>query len=236
MLVRVISDVHGNLAALKAVLGHPDGSGADCTVCLGDTVGYGSHPIDCINLVRQECDEIVAGNHDRGAAGLISISSFNHDGQKAIQWTRTQLSTEHVNWLKNLPLQIFHCGIQLTHASPEHPDSWIYILNSRSAVDAILAAGDNLCVYGHTHIPMHWTRGGECSSEPAGEFPPAAIINCGSVGQPRDGDPRSAYMLLDTEKRTFRHVRVEYNIEAAAGAIRAAGLPEHLAGRLFLGK
>lgn len=236
MLIRVLSDVHGNLAALKAVLDHSDGLPADRTVCLGDTVGYGSHPGDCINLVRQISDETVAGNHDHGAAGLMSISSFNFDGQKAIEWTRTQLEEDHVKWLQALPLQVFFYGINLTHASPVNPASWIYILTSSDAADAMLASGEYLSVYGHTHIAMQWTRNGNCSGEETGSIEDVSIINCGSVGQPRDGDSRAAYLLLDTDKKTFRHVRVDYDIAAAASAIRTAGLPEHLAGRLFLGK
>ncbi len=236
MLIRVISDVHGNLAALKAVLAHPDGLKAGETLCLGDTVGYGSHPVDCINIVKQHCGHVVAGNHYHGAAGLMSISSFNFDGQRAIEWTRTQLEEDHVTWLKQLPLRTFFQGILLTHGSPDDPGGWTYVLNSYTARDAVLAAEGYPSIYGHTHIPMQWTRTGDCSSEPAGTFAEAALINCGSVGQPRDGDPRAAYLLLNTEERTFRHVRVEYDIHRAASAIRAAGLPEHLAGRLFLGK
>lgn len=236
MLIRIISDVHGNLAALKAVLAHPDGQTADRTVCLGDTVGYGSHPSSCINLVRQICDEVVAGNHDFGAAGLMSVSSFNFDGQRAIEWTRTQLDEEHIQWLTDLPVQAFFYGINLTHASPVNPRSWIYIMTAPDAIDAVLASGDYLSIYGHTHIPMQWTRIGDCSGAESGSLEDVSLINCGSVGQPRDGDPRAAYLLLDTNEMTFRHVRVEYDVEAAAQAIRAAGLPEHLAGRLLLGK
>ena len=236
MLIRVISDVHGNLAALKAVLDHAQGIEADRTVCLGDTVGYGSHPGACVNLVRQISDETVAGNHDYGAAGLMSISSFNIDGQKAIEWTRTRLEEDQVLWLQELPLQTFFYGINLTHASPANPSSWTYIMTAANASEAVLATGEYLSIYGHTHFAMQWTRSGDCSGDETGTTDEVAMINCGSVGQPRDGDPRAAYLLLDTEKRTFRHIRVEYDIEAAAVAIRAAGLPEHLAGRLFLGK
>jgi len=236
MLIRVISDVHGNLAALKAVMEHSQGKAADRTVCLGDTVGYCSHPADCINLVRAECEEVVAGNHDFGAAGLMSISSFNFDGQKAIEWTRTQLCEDHVDWLKDLPLQAYYCGINLTHASPASPASWTYIMNSAAALDAVAASGEYLSIYGHTHFPMQWTRDGDCSGEPRGSIREVAMINCGSVGQPRDGDPRAAYLLIDTVEMTFSHIRVDYDIEAAATAIRSAGLPDHLAGRLFLGK
>jgi len=236
MLIRVISDIHGNLAALKAVLDDPPGREAERTVCLGDTVGYGSHPSACINLVRQISDETVAGNHDFGAAGLMSISSFNQDGRRAIEWTRTQLEEEQVQWLSELPLQTFFYGINLTHASPADPDSWIYVLTSQHAVNASLASGEYVSVYGHTHIAMQWTRTGDCSGGEEGSFLDYPLINCGSVGQPRDGDPRAAYLLLNTEDKTFRHVRVDYDIQAAASAIRAAGLPDFLAGRLFLGK
>lgn len=238
MLIRVLSDIHGNLPALKAVLAHGAGQKADSTVCLGDTVGYGSHPIECINLVRKVCDEVVAGNHDQGAAGLISISHFNSDGQKAIEWTRAELSQipDRVEWLKSLPVQTFHCGISFSHASVAEPASWIYIMNSATAVQAVLAAGEYISVYGHTHIPMQWNRYGNCSAKPAGLFSEAALINCGSVGQPRDGNPMAAYLLLNTDERTFRHVRVKYDVYAAATAIIDAGLPEYLARRLHLGK
>jgi diadenosine tetraphosphatase ApaH/serine/threonine PP2A family protein phosphatase len=236
VLIRFLSDVHGNLAALKSVLNHKTGAKADLTVCLGDIVGYGSHPGDCMNIIKAECQHSVAGNHDHGAAGLLSVDSFNHDGRVAMEWTRTQLESQQTQWLQSLPLQLIIHGLSMTHASPESPGSWIYIMNSVAAADAALAAGECLSIYGHTHIPMQWTRTGDCSCEPEGLLCEAAIINCGSVGQPRDGDPRAAYLLVDTDERTFTHVRVEYDIEAAAAAVRAAGLPEFLAGRLFLGK
>jgi diadenosine tetraphosphatase ApaH/serine/threonine PP2A family protein phosphatase len=236
MLIRVLSDIHGNLSALKAVLEDPAGLKADNTICLGDTLGYGSHPVECMNIVRKECDEVLAGNHDLGAAGLISVSNFNSDGQSAIEWTRTQIDQTGLNWLKSLSLQSFYYGISLSHASVVNPASWIYILNSSTALDAIIASGEFLSVYGHTHIPMQWDRMGNCSCEPVGTIPEIALVNCGSVGQPRDGDPRAAYLLLNTDEQTFKHVRVSYDINAAAAAIRAAGLPDYLAGRLYLGK
>jgi diadenosine tetraphosphatase ApaH/serine/threonine PP2A family protein phosphatase len=236
MIIRVLSDIHGNLAALKAVLSDSAGALADSTVCLGDIVGYGSHPVECINVIRKECHVVVAGNHDQGAAGLIGVSNFNRDGQTAIEWTRTQISLEQVDWISALPLHTFYYGISFSHASMKDPQSWIYILNRQSAVDAVLATGKYLSVYGHTHVPMQWDRLGSCSDKPAGTFSDYSLVNCGSVGQPRDGDPRAAYLLINTEERTFRHVRVEYNVQSAANAILEAGLPENLAKRLHLGK
>ncbi len=236
MLIRVLSDIHGNLAALKKVLEDTAGLKADSTVCLGDIVGYGSHPVECVNIVRKECDEVVAGNHDLGAAGLIGISHFNRDGQAAIEWTRTQVSPEQIDWISSLPLQTFYYGISLSHASVKDPSSWIYILNRQNAIDAVLASGEYLSLYGHTHIPMQWDRLGSCSDKMSGSLDSFSLINCGSVGQPRDGDPRAAYLLLDTEQKTFKHVRVMYNVQSAANAILEAGLPENLAKRLHLGK
>lgn len=236
MLLRVLSDIHGNLAALKAVLEDAAGVKADSTVCLGDIAGYGSHPIECIEIIKRECDEVVAGNHDLGAAGLIGISHFNPDGRVAIEWVRTQLEKQNADWIKSLPLQTFYYGISLSHASVKDPSSWIYILNSAAAIDAVLAAGEYLSIYGHTHISMQWNRLGDCSDRPAGTFADYSLLNCGSVGQPRDGDPRAAYLLVNTEERTFRHVRVKYDVHAAATAILDAGLPINLAKRLYLGK
>ena len=236
MLLRVFSDVHGNLPALIAVLDDSSGMKADKTICLGDTVGYGANPVECAYIVRDICDEVIAGNHDLGAAALISISHFNHDGQKAIEWTRKQFEQDYVDWINTLPLQLNCHGIKMSHASVVNPSSWIYIHNSATAIDAILATGECLSIYGHTHIPMQWNRMGRCSDKPAGLFSDYSLINCGSVGQPRDGDPRAAYLLVNTEERTFRHVRVKYDVEAAASSINEAGLPGNLAGRLYLGK
>ena len=236
MLIRVISDIHGNLAALKAVLDDPAGKKADSTVCLGDIVGYGSHPGDCINIIRKVCDEVVVGNHDLGAAGMIGVSHFNPDGQRAIEWTREKINKEHIEWINSLPLQTFYYGISFSHASLKDPSSWIYILNSSAAVDAILMAGEYISIYGHTHQPMQWNRFGDCSSKDEGPLSDYSLINCGSVGQPRDGDSRAAYLLLDSEKQTFQHMRVNYDVRAASTAIIEAGLPENLAKRLFLGK
>ncbi|MCK5785879.1 MAG: metallophosphoesterase family protein [Candidatus Sabulitectum sp.] len=236
MLIRVISDVHGNLVALKAVLDDPAGKKADSTICLGDVVGYGSHPGDCINIIRKVCDEVVAGNHDLGAAGMIGVSHFNPDGRKAIEWTREKISQEHIEWINSLPRQTFYHGISFSHASLKEPSSWNYILNSTAAVDAILVAGEYISIYGHTHMPMQWNRFGDCSSKDEGHLPDYSLINCGSVGQPRDGDSRAAYLLLDIEKQTFQHMRVNYDVHAASTAIIEAGLPKNLAKRLFLGK
>ena len=136
MLLRVLSDIHGNLAALKAVLEDSSGVNADTTICLGDIVGYGSHPVECINIVRKISDQVVAGNHDLGAAGLISISHFNTDGQAAIEWTRRQLSLPQTEWIKSLPIQSSYHGISISHSSIQNPSSWIYILNSSTALEA----------------------------------------------------------------------------------------------------
>ncbi len=236
MLIRVISDIHSNLTALKAVLEDSAGTEAEKTICLGDITGYGSHPAECMNLVKKVCDEVITGNHDQGAAGLIGVSHFNPDGRSAIEWTRTQLKQHHLDWIKTLPLQTFYHGISLSHASIKSPSSWTYILNTTEAYEAIMEAGRYVSLYGHTHIGMQWNRRGGCSDKSHGYLADWPLINCGSVGQPRDGDPRAAYLLVNTEKGTFQHVRVRYSVRLAANAIIESGLPENLAKRLYLGK
>ncbi len=236
MLIRVISDIHSNLVALKTVLDDPSGVNADVTICLGDVVGYGSHPVECINIVKKNCEVVVAGNHDMGAAGLLSISNFSLPGREAIRWTRTKISENHIDWINTLPLQTFFHGLHLSHASPVAPSAWIYLNDQQKALDALRTVGYYVSLYGHTHIPMHWNRFGECSDRAAGILPEPGLINCGSVGQPRDGDPRAAYLLINTDEKTFRHVRVNYDVRRAYEAIIDAGLPEILAKRLLVGK
>ncbi len=236
MLIRVISDIHSNLVALKTVLDDSSGVNADITICLGDIVGYGSHPIECLNIVKKYCEVVVVGNHDMGAAGLLSTSNFSKPGQEAIRWTRTKINQSNIDWINSLPLQTFFHGLNLSHASPAAPSSWIYLNDRQKALSAMRAVGYYVSLYGHTHIPMHWNRFGECSDRAAGILPEPGLINCGSVGQPRDGDARAAYLLVNTDEKTFKHVRVNYDVRRAYKAIVDAGLPEVLGKRLLIGK
>ncbi|OPL18162.1 MAG: hypothetical protein AVO35_06565 [Candidatus Aegiribacteria sp. MLS_C] len=235
MLLRVISDVHSNLPALKAVLEDPPGAGADSTLCLGDVVGYGADPSKCISLVRKQCRLVVRGNHDAGAAGQVSLDRFNWEGATAIRWTRDVLSGEEIRWLSMLPhfheLQEFF----LCHSYPADPESWTYVLRRNQALASIEARKGQVSLIGHTHLPGVWSEDGQYSEIDSGDLESVRLINVGSVGQPRDRDPRAAYLLIDTEKRTWEHRRVEYPIDEAAARIREESLPEVLWQRLYRG-
>jgi len=236
MLIRVISDVHSNLPALEAVLACTQGLEAGMTVCLGDVTGYGSRPSECIALVRSVCDVVVTGNHDSGMAGKTSTQHFNSAGARAVEWTRGRLSDGEVAWLSGLPLHAQVQGLFLCHSDPANPGGWRYILTREAAQDAMAAVPAMPCLVGHTHLPGYWSVSGIFSEAGSGRMEAPCLINCGSVGQPRDGDPRAAFMLVDTDSGSWRHVRVEYDVEAAASGIIGAGLPASLAERLSVGR
>jgi diadenosine tetraphosphatase ApaH/serine/threonine PP2A family protein phosphatase len=236
MLIRVISDVHSNLPALESVLADRAGLEADVTVCLGDVVGYGSEPSKCIELVRSACSLVVSGNHDAGVAGSTPLSHFNRPGAEAVDWTRGVVEADEMEWLTGLPIQAELEGYFLCHSDPAIPGGWRYILTRDAAMNAMEASPCQASIVGHTHLPGVWSSGGVFSEAESGKLSTPFLINCGSVGQPRDGDPRAVYLLLDTSGGTWKHARVAYDIEAAAAGIRRAGLPDMLADRLFIGR
>ena len=239
MIIRVISDVHANLQALEAVVAHWQGRPADLTVCLGDVTGYGADPAACLEIVRSEADLVLMGNHDSGICGMSPLDWFNNLGVAAIEWQRPILEKtggDAIPWLSGLPLEARVEDLFLCHAYPPDPGSWRYVLHAHDAIRTARALPGTICLVGHTHLPCVWSASGDVDVSPSGRLDESTcIVNCGSVGQPRDGDPRAAYLILDTQAMTFRHVRVSYDVEEAAARIRAAGLPERLASRLSRG-
>ena len=247
MRYAVLSDVHGNLEALSTVLADAASEGALGILCLGDAVGYGADPAPCIELLGERSTRMVAGNHEHGALGLLDVRWFNAAARAAALWTRDRLGADHQNFLTGLPLASTLGEATCVHASPRRPEEWDYLL---SADDGFQAFGDfatRLCFVGHSHRPGVWSLG---SSGPAYEdlAGPAFhdrripfhdgrryIINVGSVGQPRDRDPRAAYVLWDEDERSVTLRRVTYDHKAAAAKILRAGLPRALANRLAHG-
>ena len=247
MRYAVLSDVHGNLEALSAVLADAASEGALGILCLGDAVGYGADPAPCIELLGERALLMVAGNHEHGALGLLDVGWFNAAARAAALWTRDRLGADHQDFLTGLPLASTLGEATCVHASPRRPEEWDYLL---SAEDGFQAFGDfatRLCFVGHSHRPGVWSLG---SSGPAYEdlAGPAFhdrripfhdgrryIINVGSVGQPRDRDPRAAYVLWDEDERSVTLRRVTYDHKAAAAKILRAGLPRTLADRLAYG-
>jgi len=239
MRLAVISDIHGNLAALESVLAEIRKLSVDAIHCLGDVVGYGPFPNECLDIVRTQCHTVIKGNHDSAVIGETPYSDFNEFGQAAIKWTTRNLRPENLEYLRSLPLMVVHEPVTLVHASPVNPESWTYILTTRTAEENLKAFSTDICFIGHTHVPVvigsdstiNVFKGPDKSAEPPRRY----IINVGSVGQPRNGDPRSAFGLLDTERWTYEPMHVEYDIAATSDAIRKAGLPAFLAKRLFRG-
>jgi diadenosine tetraphosphatase ApaH/serine/threonine PP2A family protein phosphatase len=232
MKIAVISDIHGNLPALEAVLEHLAGLGVGRTVCLGDTVGYGPFPNECVEIVRDRCALIMKGNHDSGVTGELELDHFNQFGRSAITWTQKSVTAESLAFLRNLPLSASENGCTLAHATPHDPSSWQYILSWKDAKECFESFATPLAFIGHTHSPVIIGEDGKINHfRKDCRF----LTNVGSVGQPRDGNPKASFCMVDTTAWKLEIVRVEYDIEAAAEASLKARLPDFLAQRLFLG-
>jgi diadenosine tetraphosphatase ApaH/serine/threonine PP2A family protein phosphatase len=244
--VAVLSDIHSNRQALEAVLAATEEAGVEQTWCLGDMVGYGAEPDACTALVRERCDTCLVGNHDLALLGALDISTFSEAAAAAVEWTRANVSEETLGFLRSLEPTASQDGIGLFHASPRDP-VWEYVLSTDQAEAGFEACEERVGLIGHSHIALFFARatgrhGGRAQGAQAGDGDEVAIdegewlLNPGSVGQPRDSDPRAAWLELDTERWIATYRRVPYEIEAAAAAIRAAGLPDVLAERLEVGR
>jgi diadenosine tetraphosphatase ApaH/serine/threonine PP2A family protein phosphatase len=247
MRYAVLSDVHGNLEALTAVMADAASEGATGVVCLGDIVGYGADPVACIEVLAERAACIVAGNHEHGAVGLLDLRWFNPAASAAALWTRERLGADHQGYLSALPLTSAVGEATCVHASPGRPEEWDYLLSAEDGFRAFADFPTRLCFVGHSHRPALWSQG---SSGPDHEDlgGPAChdrrvsfldgrryIVNVGSVGQPRDRDPRAAYIVWDEDDRSVTLRRVTYDHKAAAAKILRAGLPRMLADRLAHG-
>ncbi|HUB98502.1 MAG TPA: metallophosphoesterase family protein [Solirubrobacterales bacterium] len=247
MRVAVLSDVHSNLPALEAVLGAIEEADVDQLWCLGDLVGYGADPDACTALVRDRSDVCLAGNHDLAVLGALDSSSFSATAKVAVEWTQEEASEETTSFLAELTPALDHTGFGLFHASPRDP-IWEYVLSIDQAEAGLDAQEQRIGLIGHSHVALFFTRPegrarhGYAHGAQAGDGAllgiddGAWLINPGSVGQPRDGDPRAAWLELDTDEWTARFHRVPYDIAAAAASILAAGLPGALAERLAIGR
>ncbi len=242
MRIAVISDVHGNQPALEAVLAEVEREAPDAVWCLGDLVGYGPHPNECCTTVAQRADVCLVGNHDLVALGTagVDVSDFNPEAAAAALWTQAELSAESRAFLERLSPTATVEEVELYHASPRDP-VWDYVLTSEAALAAFRLSSKDLVLVGHSHVALSLlyedgAAGGGLA--PAGtevELTGRRLLNPGSVGQPRDGDPRAAWLLLDTARRFARFLRVPYSVERTQAEIRRRGLPESLAVRLALG-
>jgi diadenosine tetraphosphatase ApaH/serine/threonine PP2A family protein phosphatase len=234
--VAVVSDIHGNLQALEAVLGSIDQDAPDEIWCLGDLVGYGPRPNRCCELIAERADVCLVGNHDLAALGRLDLEIFSPDAAVSAAWTAQMLKPDTRTLLEGLESKSEREGVGLFHASPRDP-VWEYVLSPGVAYAALGDAPQDLVLVGHSHVALSFrlsnttlaTAAEGTELDFAGD---RCLLNPGSVGQPRDGDPRAAWLLLDLEAghATFR--RVEYDIATAQTEIRERGLPEVLAARL----
>jgi diadenosine tetraphosphatase ApaH/serine/threonine PP2A family protein phosphatase len=240
MRVAVISDIHANLPALEATAEAIEGDGADQIWCLGDVVGYGPHPNECCAWARDHADVGLSGNHDLGVIGTLPLDDFAGDAAVAARWAQSVLDPEARAYLSELPSSAVVRGVGLYHGSPRDP-VWEYVLSWEAALDAIHDSGTDVTVVGHSHVPLAIPQreGSEGGHAPAGTQIDLTggrwLLNPGSVGQPRDGDPDAAWLLLDLDSRRASFRRTPYDVERTQAAIRAAGLPDALAERLAHG-
>ena len=242
MRILIISDIHANLVALEAVLA--DAGPFDAAWCLGDLVGYGPNPNECVARVRALPGLIcLLGNHDQAVLGDVDLRVFNGDARAAISWTQQAITPTSLEYLRSLSPECVWREFTLVHASPRQP-IWEYILDADTAYHNFPYVTTPYCLVGHTHQPVIFQQlapeGDVLEEEPDYRDPrPLArqrlIINPGSVGQPRDNNPDAAYALLDLEDEIWHYRRVAYDIAATQDRLRKAGLPERLAARLGYG-
>jgi diadenosine tetraphosphatase ApaH/serine/threonine PP2A family protein phosphatase len=241
----VLADIHANLPALEAVLTDGERQGFDQMLLLGDLVGYGAQPNEVLDrLANAPIAAAIRGNHDRVAAGLDGGEEFNPIARQCAEWTQHALTQGHATFVRSLPRGPVNATdwIEICHGTPYEEDA--YVLDTLDALNALRATVQPLCLFGHTHVPLAFLHaGGELNYRQTrhGFVLPVVpgwnyLVNVGSVGQPRDGDPRAAYGIVDDEKKDVSFFRVPYDVAAAQRAIRDAELPDALAKRLALGR
>ncbi len=245
MRVGFISDIHGNFEALEVALSRLSREGVDRVVCAGDLVGYGADPIKCVEAVQKTADVVVAGNHDWAAVGKTDITYFNIYGRKAIVWTSNVLPPHQRKFLADLDLSYADESWCVVHSTPHRPQDWNYILTPGDALRQFEFFEKRICFVGHSHVPAVFSeKGGAFGiSIPFNEeslllqLTPddRYIINVGSVGQPRDGDPRGCVVIFDADELTVKFIRFFYPVDRAQEKIISAGLPSFLAERLGQG-
>jgi diadenosine tetraphosphatase ApaH/serine/threonine PP2A family protein phosphatase len=241
MKILIISDIHANLTALETVLA--EAGSIDATWCLGDLVGYGPDPEQCVSMIRQLPNLVcVIGNHDAALLNLIDTAAFNPEARQALHWTMDKLSTDSLDFMRSLSSRQDLELVTLAHASPRQP-IWEYLLDTRTATANFAYFDTPYCLVGHTHLPVLYYLPDESQmaslvipeNNTQLTLAPRSIVNPGSVGQPRDRDRRAAYGILDTEEYVFHFRRVEYDIAAVQDRMRAANLPARHIMRLEVG-
>ena len=239
----ILGDIHANLSALSRAFECFEEEGVDVPVSVGDVVGYGAAPSECIAILRETNTVVVKGNHDAACVGELDDRYFNNYAREAVRWTRGQLSAAEAEWLRSLPLvvDLEHCHV--AHGSLARPEEFNYVQSTSDADPSLDEMRLPVCFVGHTHVPIALVRLDDDPDRTAYTFDSEidltgirhALVNVGSVGQPRDEDPRMAYAVYDSDEGLVRIVRTPYDIDREASRIRSAGLPAMLADRLYIG-
>ena len=237
----ILGDIHANIDALNVVLDDCRAQGVTDFLCTGDVVGYNACPHECLDRIRQLGCPVVMGNHDHYVSSRQNLEDFNPHAAAVIEWTRKQLSMEEMYFLRALPFVKTTMGITLVHATMDNPEAFGYVFDHLQAEAHFSHQVTPICFHGHTHCPMIYEKqlaavyriDAQNFKLPIGR---KYFVNVGSVGQPRDGDPRAAYVIFDPKTREVVFRRLEYDVAAAQERIRLAGLPERLAERLAVGR
>lgn len=239
----LISDIHANLEALEAVLAALKDEGAEQILCLGDVIGYGPNPNECVKLIQQHAAVCLIGNHDEASLGRVDLDLFNYMARQAIEWTTDQLTDESKEFLKSLQYLRSYGDFMIVHASPDEPTRWNYILNLEDAALGFEAFTEQICFIGHSHTPWVIPLPPDGRMRVSHDYPLTVkekfryLINIGSVGQPRDRNPDAAFGILDTTPLQYTLQRVPYDVAKTQKKIRATGaLPPFLADRLATGQ
>jgi len=240
MKFAIIADIHGNLEAFQVVLEDCKKQQVTHYACLGDVVGYNANPKECLDIVRAMNMPCVKGNHDEYCSSEEHLEGFNPAAAEAVNWTRTQLSDDDRQWLRDLKYSRMVTNFTIVHATLDGPQRWGYVFDKLAAAASFTYQNTAVCFFGHTHVPVAFmkdsvVRGGTYSkfkTEPGKKY----FVNVGAVGQPRDNNPKAAYVVYDTVDGTIEIRRLDYDIGAAQKKILAAGLPERLAERLAYGR
>ena len=240
MKYAIIADIHGNLEAFQTVLEDIKTQNVNQIVCLGDVVGYNANPKECLQIVRDMNLPCVKGNHDEYCSSEDALEGFNPHAAEAVHWTRNQLTTEDRQWLRDLKYSRMVGNFTIVHATLDAPQRWGYVFDKLAAAASFPYQNTQVCFFGHTHVPVAFmrdsvVRGGTYSKFKI-DVSKKYFVNVGAVGQPRDNNPKAAYVVFDVDAGTIELRRLDYDIPTTQEKIRAAGLPERLAERLEFGR
>jgi predicted phosphodiesterase len=236
MRIAILSDIHSNLEALEAALKYIDENNVDKIFCLGDIVGYGPNPNECVEIITDVCERIIIGNHDHAVLGLTSIEYFNDFAKISTTWTAKKISAENRDCLAGLEFTFQNDQYTLVHATPSEPAQWHYILSENDAYHEFSSFEQHVCFIGHSHFPIVFSKKGfsrekKLKLEKRNKY----IVNVGSIGQPRDGNPKTCFCIYNPERNFIEYIRLDYDIAKTREKIIKEGLPVFLADRLTRG-